>query len=94
MYFRRILGVNRTGTYPTNVLWAVTGNNLEIHFDMATRVLLLRLDADVALPYVKLEHPAGADRHCCCAAAEAPHRIGPGRRTVLQMQGWGARFCI
>lgn len=44
-YRRRILGENREGEAPTNVVWCFTGNNIQPVGDFNTRTLQIYLDA-------------------------------------------------
>lgn len=44
-YRRRILGENREGEAPTNVVWCFTGNNIQPIGDFNTRTLQIYLDA-------------------------------------------------
>jgi hypothetical protein len=50
LYQARILGKNVTATVPTNILVAVTGNQLAAVNDMATRLLPIYLAPDVECP--------------------------------------------
>jgi putative DNA primase/helicase len=43
-YSDRALGSNRMLTFPTTVLWTVTGNNLSFRRDLSSRALLCRID--------------------------------------------------
>lgn len=49
-YSRRLLSKNETVTVPSQVLWLFTGNNISISGDFNTRVLQIRLDANMANP--------------------------------------------
>lgn len=49
-YTNRVLGTNRTETYPSQVLWTFSGNNIALCGDFKTRVLPIRLDAKTADP--------------------------------------------
>src|SRR5262249_23702977 len=49
-YTARLLGVNRTATVPTDMLFLGTGNALQISGDARTRAILSRLDP-------RVEHP-------------------------------------
>ncbi len=49
-YSKRLLGENKTVTVPCQVLWLFTGNNIAIAGDFNTRVLQIRLDANMADP--------------------------------------------
>ncbi len=51
-YSDRILGVSKTGAFPTTATsWFFTGNNLVIAGDLRTRILLCRLDAQAERPW-------------------------------------------
>ena len=45
-YRRRILGENREGEAPTNVVWCFTGNNIQPVGDFNTRTVSIYLDAN------------------------------------------------
>jgi hypothetical protein len=45
-YRRRILGENREGEAPTNVVWVFTGNNIQAVGDFNTRTIAIYLDPD------------------------------------------------
>jgi hypothetical protein len=49
-YRRRILGENREGEAPTNVVWCFTGNNIQPVGDFNTRTISIYLDADCENP--------------------------------------------
>ena len=49
-YADRVLGETRVLSWPTNLLWTATGNNLTFCGDLAVRVVLCRLDAGVERP--------------------------------------------
>jgi len=49
-YTGRILGETRKATYPTNIIFLATGNNLVFVGDLSTRVLLCNLDPKVEKP--------------------------------------------
>ena len=49
-YRRRILGENREGEAPTNVVWCFTGNNIQPVGDFNTRTLSIYLDANCENP--------------------------------------------
>ena len=49
-YRRRILGENREGEAPTNVVWCFTGNNIQPVGDFNTRTLSVYLDANCENP--------------------------------------------
>jgi hypothetical protein len=49
-YGDRLLGENSIGSFPTNLLWLATGNNLSFRGDLSQRVLLCRIDAKVQDP--------------------------------------------
>jgi len=49
-YSKRQLGINKTVTVPSQVLWLFTGNNVQIVGDFNTRVLQIRLDAEMEDP--------------------------------------------
>jgi hypothetical protein len=46
----RMLGSNRIGTWPNERLWLVTGNNLRVGGDIASRAVLVRLTPDAPHP--------------------------------------------
>jgi hypothetical protein len=50
MYQNRLLGVTKTITLPTNVMWTATGNNIAFRGDLTSRSLLCRIDAAVEHP--------------------------------------------
>ena len=49
-YRRRILGENREGEAPTNVVWCFTGNNIQPVGDFNTRTVSIYLDANCENP--------------------------------------------
>ena len=49
-YTDRVLGESRKLTFPTNLLWTVTGNNLAFRGDLAVRALVCRLNAGLERP--------------------------------------------
>ena len=49
-YTDRVLGESKKPSYPTNVLWCATGNNITFRGDLTTRVLLCRIDAACERP--------------------------------------------
>ncbi|MBM3732255.1 MAG: hypothetical protein FJW24_02100 [Acidimicrobiia bacterium] len=49
-YRRRILGENREGEAPTNVVWCFTGNNIQPVGDFNTRTISIYLDANCENP--------------------------------------------
>ncbi len=50
IYSKRLLRENKTMTVPSQVLWIFTGNNISIAGDFNTRMLQIRLDANMADP--------------------------------------------
>jgi hypothetical protein len=49
-YSDRVLGESRILTFPTNLLWTATGNNLTFRGDLAVRALVIRLDSRLERP--------------------------------------------
>lgn len=49
-YTDRILGESKKPSYPTNVLWCCTGNNVTFRGDLTARVLVCRIDAQMERP--------------------------------------------
>lgn len=49
-YGDRLLGETRNIRLPTNMLWTCTGNNLAFRGDLAVRVVMCRLDAEMERP--------------------------------------------
>lgn len=50
VYSGRILGGNNIGEYPSNCLWAFTGNNIKLTGDYSTRVLPCMIVPDMSNP--------------------------------------------
>jgi hypothetical protein len=46
----RILGQSKSTTFANDRIWIITGNNLQVGGDMASRVLMVRLDPDMPNP--------------------------------------------
>lgn len=46
----RILGQSKSSTFANDRIWVITGNNLQVGGDMASRVIMVRLDPDMPNP--------------------------------------------
>jgi len=55
----RILGVTEDAALPARTVWFGNGNNVQIGGDLARRVILSRIDAEVAMPWLRedFRHP-------------------------------------
>ena len=55
----RILGVTEDAALPARTVWFANGNNVQIGGDLARRVLLSRIDAETAMPWLRedFRHP-------------------------------------
>ena len=47
----RILGVSQTARVPNRALWVVTGNNIQLDFDIVRRTVLVQIDPQVDRPW-------------------------------------------
>ncbi len=55
----RILGVTEDAALPARTVWFANGNNVQIGGDLARRVLMSRIDAETAMPWLRedFRHP-------------------------------------
>jgi len=55
----RILGVSEDVTLPARTVWFGNGNNVQIGGDLARRVYVSRIDAEVSMPWLRedFQHP-------------------------------------
>jgi hypothetical protein len=98
-YRRRILGENREGEAPTNVVWCFTGNNIQPVGDFNTRTLSIYLDANCENPDRRsfsrddierwsLEHRAEFFYHALVILA------GYRRQLLRSQDEFGSRKCV
>jgi hypothetical protein len=98
-YRRRILGENREGEAPTNVVWCFTGNNIQPVGDFNTRTISIYLDANCENPdrrsYKRddleawcLEHRAEFFYHALVILA------GYRRQFLTWQEKYGSRKCV
>jgi hypothetical protein len=84
----RVLGYSQIVRAPQRSVWMVTGNNLKTPGDMARRVYWIRLDAQVAQPWRRVDYAIGDLR-----AHVREHRGELLAALYTLLRGWYAAGC-
>jgi hypothetical protein len=98
-YRRRILGENREGEAPTNVVWCFTGNNIQPVGDFNTRTISIYLDANCENPDRRSFARDDLEEWCLAHRAEFFYHAliilaGYRRLLLIGQEKVGSRKCV